>query len=85
MKKLFAAAAFALLLFSVSSATAGGWTVPTGTKNTVVSPPVQGGGYPDPVGATKPVPGTCGVQQFDSNHSESWLAVQPGTESIVGS
>ena len=84
MKKLFAAAAFALVLVSVSSATAGGWTVPTGTKNTVVSPPVQGGGYPDPAGATKPVPGTCGVQQFDSNHSESWLAVQPGTESIVG-
>jgi hypothetical protein len=84
MKKLFAAAGFALVLVAASSASAAGWTVPIGTKNTVVSPPVQGGGYPDPPGATKPVPGTCGVQQLNSNHSESWLAVQPGTESIVG-
>jgi hypothetical protein len=84
MKKLLAAAGFALVLVSASSASAAGWTVPSGTKNTVVSPPVQGGGYPDPPGATKPVPGTCGVQQLNSNHSESWLAVRPGTESIVG-
>ena len=45
---------------------------------------MEGGGYPDPPGASKPVPGTCGVQQLNSNHSESWLAVQPGTENLVG-
>ena len=85
MRKLIALAVFVLALASVAAASAGGWTTPTGLKNTVVSPPVTGGGYPDPPGATKPEPGTCGVQQFNSNHSESWLAVQPGTESIVGS
>jgi hypothetical protein len=85
MRKFFCAAAFATVLIAVSaSAAAAGWVVPTDTKNTVVSPPVAGGGYPDPPGATKPVPGTCGVQQLNSNHSESWLAVKPGTESIVG-
>jgi len=67
MRKLFIATAFVLMLVSVSSAAAAGWTVPTGTKNTVVSPAVQGGGYPDPPGATKPEPGTCGVQQLNSN------------------
>jgi hypothetical protein len=45
---------------------------------------VPGGGYPVPPGSTAPVPGTCGSIAFDSNRSESWLAVKPGTEDIVG-
>jgi hypothetical protein len=84
MRKLIIGATLAVALVAASSATAAGWAVPAGTTNTVVSPPVAGGGYPDPPGASKPVPGTCGVQQFNSNHSESWLAVQPGTESVIG-
>ena len=84
MRKLIIGATLVLALIAASSATAAGWAVPAGTTNTVVSPPVAGGGYPDPPGASKPVPGTCGVRQFNSNHSESWLAVQPGTESIIG-
>ncbi|MFZ1880881.1 MAG: sialidase family protein [Gaiellaceae bacterium] len=84
MRKLIIGATLVLALIAASSATAAGWAVPAGTTNTVVSPQVAGGGYPDPPGASKPVPGTCGVQQFNSNHSESWLAVQPGTESIIG-
>jgi hypothetical protein len=69
----------------VSSAAAGaGWTSTVTATNTVVSPPVQGGGYPVPPGSTKPQPGTCGPGPYNSNHSESWLAVKPGTESVVG-
>ncbi len=85
MTKLCLLLATVAMLVAAGSASAGGWTVPAGTTNTVVSPPVQVGGYPDPPCATKPDPGTCGVQQLNSNHSESWLAVQPGTENIVGS
>jgi hypothetical protein len=72
-------------LGAASSASGAGWVVPAGTTNAVVSPPVPGGGYPVPPGATKPEPGTCAVQQLNSNHSESWLAVKPGTEDLVGS
>jgi hypothetical protein len=69
----------------VSSASAGaGWTSTVTATNTVVSPAVDGGGYPVPPGSTKPLPGTCGPGPYNSNHSESWLAVQPGTENIVG-
>src|SRR5437867_7730305 len=52
--------------------------------NTVASSPVEGGGYPVPPGSTKPQP-PCGTQPLNSNHSESWLGVKPGTEDIVGS
>src|SRR5437763_14680320 len=69
---------------ALAASAAADWATPVGT-NTVVSPPVPGGGYPVPPGATKPVPGTCGPQQLNSNHSESWLAVKPGTEDLVGS
>jgi hypothetical protein len=53
--------------------------------NAVVSSATTGGGYPVPPGATAPKPGTCGPGTFNANHSESALAVQPGTESLVGS
>jgi hypothetical protein len=45
---------------------------------------IAGGGYPVPPGATRPNPGTCRAGQYDSNRSESWIAVKPGTESLVG-
>jgi hypothetical protein len=82
MKKSIAvllATAVALVFASAASAA---WPL-VGT-NTVVSKPVAGGGYPVPPGATRPDPGTCGPQSLNSNHSESWLAVKPGTETIVG-
>jgi hypothetical protein len=79
---LAAFAAFAL--FAVSAATAAPWSASVPFTNVVVSSPVAGGGYPVPPGATRPDPGTCGPQLLNSNHSESWLAVKPGTEDIVG-
>jgi hypothetical protein len=45
---------------------------------------MTGGGYPVPPGQTFPNPGTCRQGTFDSNHSESWIAVKPGTEDLVG-
>lgn len=59
------------------------WASSVPFTNRVVSSPTVGGGFPDPSGS--PVPGTCARGSFDANHSESWLAVQPGTETIVGS
>ncbi len=71
-------------LVAASQAAAGTWTAPRGLVNAVVSPPVQGGGYADPPGSNAPVAGQCGPIALNSNHSESWLAVQPGTENLVG-
>ena len=53
-----------------------------GLSNEVASMPVNGGGYPD-VGDV-PVAGNCGPGPYNSNRSESWIAVKPGTEDLVG-
>jgi hypothetical protein len=45
---------------------------------------MEGGGYAVPSGQTAPEPGTCRVGHYSSNFSESWLAVKPGTEDLVG-
>ena len=37
-----------------------------------------------PAGRTAPVPGTCRLGDYNSNRSESWIAVKPGTEDLVG-
>src|SRR5215471_16616176 len=81
MKRLLLALALLGVLASAGSAS-DGWNA-VGT-NVVASSPVAGGGYPVPPGSTKPLPGTCGPEMLNSNHSESWLAVKPGTEDIVG-
>ncbi len=52
--------------------------------NQVASSPTQGGGYPIPAGSNAPVPGTCRLGDYNSNRSESWIAVEPGTENLVG-
>src|SRR6185312_15229953 len=39
--------------------------------------------YPVPAGQTVPAPGTCKTGTF-TNRSESWLAVKPGTEDLLG-
>ena len=61
-----------------------GWTSSVAFTNQVASSPMTGGGYPVPPGQLFPNPGTCRAGTFDSNHSESWLAVKPGTEDLVG-
>ncbi len=81
-KTLLPLTALAAALVWAGSAAAA-WSL-VGT-NLVASSPVAGGGYPVPPGSTKPQPGTCGPQALNSNHSESWLAVKPDTENIVGS
>jgi hypothetical protein len=71
----------ALLVGSASAAT---WSDSIPFTNTVASSPFKAGGYPVPPGATAPVPGTCRLGDYNSNRSESWVAVQPGTENLVG-
>jgi hypothetical protein len=61
-----------------------GWASSVSFTNQVASSPTTGGGYPVPPGQTFPNPGTCRAGTLDSNHSESWLAVKPGTEDLVG-
>ena len=69
---------------NVDAASAQLWGSSIPTTNTVVSQPSAGGGYPVPPGQTAPLPGTCRAGQYNSNFSESWLAVKPGTEQLVG-
>jgi hypothetical protein len=92
MKKLTAAlvalGAAALPLCAASAARADGggiWSATVPFTNVVASSPTTGGGYPVPPGSRVPVAGTCREGPFNANHSESWLAVKPGTEDLVGS
>src|SRR5919202_2759352 len=75
------AAAFALGLAAAAPASAN-WSTPVGT-NVVAAAPIFGGGYPVPPGATRPDAGTCRAGLYNSNRSESWIAVKPGTETLV--
>jgi hypothetical protein len=68
-----------------AAASGSGWTPSVKFTNQVASSPATGGGYPVPPGQTFPNPGTCRAGTFDSNHSESWIAVKPGTEDLAGS
>jgi len=64
--------------------TSGPWLSPVSAANAVVSTPTSGGGYPE----NPPVAGGCvgpTPNNFNANHSESELAVMPGSEQIVGS
>jgi hypothetical protein len=91
MKRLLRApaafAATALVLAAATGAAAAGdppWSASVPFTNVVASTPTAGGGYPVPPGSRVPLAGTCGPGPFDANHSESWLAVKPGTEDLVG-
>jgi len=64
---------------------AGTWSSSAAFTNVLASSPTSGGGYPVPPGSRVPLAGTCRAGPFDANHSESWLAVEPGTEDLVGS
>jgi hypothetical protein len=61
------------------------WSTSVTVTNVVASSPTTGAGYPVPAGSRVPEAGTCRRGPFDANHSESWLAVKPGTEDLVGS
>ncbi len=68
----------------VAGSSSSPWSSSVSFTNVVASSPTSGGGYPVPAGSRVPEAGTCGPGPFDANHSESWLAVQPGTEDILG-
>jgi hypothetical protein len=68
-----------------ANASAHAWSTNVAFTNVVATSPTSGGGYPVPPGSRVPLAGTCRAGPFDANHSESWLAVKPGTEDLVGS
>jgi hypothetical protein len=74
----------ALVLALAPASGAAGWSASVPFTNVVASTPTTGGGYPVPPGSRVPLAGTCGPGPFNANHSESWLAVKPGTEDLVG-
>jgi hypothetical protein len=92
VKRLHAAAMAVLITVPLSLAAGGASAAPTGSTwdssvpftNVVASSPTTGGGYPVPAGSRVPEAGTCREGPFNANHSESWLAVKPGTEDLVG-
>src|SRR3954470_7768810 len=83
MKSIAIAAGLAAAISCTGAASAATWDTPV-AANVVASAPVAGGGYPVAPGSTRPDPGTCRAGAYDSNRSESWIAVMPGTESLVG-
>jgi hypothetical protein len=60
------------------------WQGSTPFTNQAASQPTTGGGYPVPSGSRVPLAGTCRPGQYNANLSESWLAVKPGTEDLLG-
>ncbi len=86
---MLAALAAAALVFGAMSAASGvggaPWSASAPFTNVVASSPTTGGGYPVPPGSRVPLAGTCRSGPFNANHSESWIAVKPGTEDLVGS
>jgi len=84
MRRIVPALAVLAALAFAASAGATGWNSSVAFTNRVASSPATGGGYPVPDGSTAPVPGTCRSGLYNSNRSESWIAVKPGTEDLVG-
>ncbi len=84
MKRLITALVALIVLAWATPAAAASWSSSVMFTNQVASSPTMGGGYPVPAGQTAPDPGTCRLGDYNSNHSESWVAVQPGTENLVG-
>jgi hypothetical protein len=84
VKRLLAVAAAFVAAAAATIASAGPASWDLVGSNTVASSPALGGGYPVAPGRTKPDPGTCRLGRYDANRSESWIAVKPGTEDLVG-
>jgi hypothetical protein len=81
---LIAVAALALAPGQLVAGSGSPWSSTVKASNLVVSTPTSGGGYPE----NPPVAGGCvgpTANNFNANHSESELTVEPGTEQIVGS
>jgi hypothetical protein len=75
------------LIASVTSAGSAATLWPSSVlfTNTVASSAVGGGAYFIRPGNSAPLPGDCDDKQiFNSNRSESWIAVKPGTDDLVG-
>lgn len=91
MKRIATLAVLAAAFVTAGASPAGGggggalWSASVPFTNVVATAPTTGGGYPVPPGSRVPEAGTCRAGPFDANHSESWLAVKPGTEDLVGS
>ena len=84
MKRVIAlvVAAVALVCGPASAAT---WSDSAPFTNVIGDTPFRGGGYAGyQPGATAPDPGSCRLGDYNANLSESWIAVQPGTENLVG-
>jgi hypothetical protein len=83
VRRLIAALAVIVAAGATAATASASWTY-VGT-NVVASTPTNGAGYPVPPGSRVPEAGTCRLGPFNANHSESWIAVKPGTEDLVGS
>jgi hypothetical protein len=85
---LVAASAFAATLVAPVSGTSLASPDQSGSStpftNEVASSPFRAGGYPVAPGMDAPLPGSCRPGDYNANASESWIAVQPGTENLVG-
>jgi hypothetical protein len=84
MRKLALLSAALVALIAAEGAAAAGWTASVPFTNQVASTPFRAGGYPVAPGQTAPDPGTCRLGDYFGNRSESWIAVNPGTEDLVG-
>ncbi len=78
---LLAPAALPASGYNGNGGTNGVWRSSVEVTNTVVSSPTKGGGYPQ----NFPTEGGCRLGSYNANHSESDIAVKPGTETLVGS
>jgi hypothetical protein len=84
MKKSFATLAAGCALILSAGAHGATWSTSVPFTNVVASSPFEAGGYPVPPGDTAPDPGSCRLGTYNSNRSESWIAVKPGSEDLVG-
>jgi hypothetical protein len=84
VRKLILGLVGAVAFACAPTAFAATWLNAVPFTNEVASSPFRGGGYPVPEGSTAPLPGTCRLGDYNANRSESWIAVKPGSEDLVG-
>jgi hypothetical protein len=88
MKRLFLAvgvlSAGLLTWTPTSTAAPSLWQASVTIENQVASQPTKCGGHPLSAGSIVPSAGRCRPGMYNANLSESWLAVRPGAEDLVG-
>src|SRR5205807_8714160 len=84
LRAALAAASLTVMLWPTPAAASGTWSSSVAFTNQVADQVVLGGGYPVPAGATAPTPGSCRMGTYYANRSASGIAVNPGTEVLVG-